>query len=406
MTGMNPTNYHSECQAIMPEPFPKTSGCTGFSLFSREFSFTALDAETHLYSFASQPPIKPPSKKSPIGIFEKCANSIVKEFDTEGKSNGGAGINLDYFGARYYDPEVGNWTSTDLYEQFWNPYGYAANPISMVDPDGNFFFGNDPVTWTTFYSQLGFDLQKQLLPVAFHIGLSFGTEQTGIGFDVSVGGSSLSPMAYRKNYGATYWYSYYDNSYSGWETRNGGEYSTVLLGPVTFSGTKISSGDISQYAHRLSVGLPGVNAVVENDGIGAMLLGDINYGNAMAKLPGLQTGESDAWRSAAVSINLAGLSCGTNLFTGNPSDGSPPDDRERRADGKEYYNGGTADQYRAGVFWVGFGAIRVGVNSEGIRNYWQNEKVHDPAGIPRFTVLKRKPELFFYFGSGTGGSQW
>jgi RHS repeat-associated protein len=62
-----------------------------------------------------------------------------KEFDKEGNENGGTGINLFYFGARYYDPEIGMWTSADKAGQFWNPYGYANNPIIMVDEDGNLF---------------------------------------------------------------------------------------------------------------------------------------------------------------------------------------------------------------------------------------------------------------------------
>jgi RHS repeat-associated protein len=44
--------------------------------------------------------------------------------------------NLFYFGARYYDPELGNWTSTDPAEQFFDSYSYAKDPINYVDPDG------------------------------------------------------------------------------------------------------------------------------------------------------------------------------------------------------------------------------------------------------------------------------
>jgi hypothetical protein len=41
-------------------------------------------------------------------------------------------------GARYYDPELGIWLSVDAEDQFANAYGYASNPLIMVDPDGNF----------------------------------------------------------------------------------------------------------------------------------------------------------------------------------------------------------------------------------------------------------------------------
>jgi len=57
-----------------------------------------------------------------------------KEFDREGS---GVGINAYYFGARFYDPELGIWLSTDPQNQFFTPYGYPTNPVIMIDPDGN-----------------------------------------------------------------------------------------------------------------------------------------------------------------------------------------------------------------------------------------------------------------------------
>ena len=61
-----------------------------------------------------------------------------KEFDTEGGSgNGVDGINLDYFGARYLDPEVGVWLSVDPADQFWNGYSYCGgDPVNLIDPFG------------------------------------------------------------------------------------------------------------------------------------------------------------------------------------------------------------------------------------------------------------------------------
>jgi len=62
-----------------------------------------------------------------------------KEFDEEGQDsvNGVSGIQCYYFGARYFDPEVGVWGSCDPVEQFYNAYLYAScNPISHIDTDG------------------------------------------------------------------------------------------------------------------------------------------------------------------------------------------------------------------------------------------------------------------------------
>jgi RHS repeat-associated protein len=47
-------------------------------------------------------------------------------------------------GARYYDGDLGLWTSVDAARQFWSPYGYVGNgwnPVNGVDEDGNVFEG-------------------------------------------------------------------------------------------------------------------------------------------------------------------------------------------------------------------------------------------------------------------------
>ncbi|MFH1372279.1 MAG: RHS repeat-associated core domain-containing protein [bacterium] len=46
-----------------------------------------------------------------------------------------------YFGARYFDPRIGTFTSIDKAAQFPSGYNYGwNNPIIGVDPDGNFFW--------------------------------------------------------------------------------------------------------------------------------------------------------------------------------------------------------------------------------------------------------------------------
>ena len=54
-----------------------------------------------------------------------------KELDEDG------GMNLFYFGARYYNPVVGVCNSIDPLEEFWNSYNYGPNnPLRGIDPDG------------------------------------------------------------------------------------------------------------------------------------------------------------------------------------------------------------------------------------------------------------------------------
>ena len=63
-----------------------------------------------------------------------------KEFDYDGADAFGEnGMNLYYFGKRYYDPEICRWISTDPSAQFFDFYAYTGNgynPLISIDPDG------------------------------------------------------------------------------------------------------------------------------------------------------------------------------------------------------------------------------------------------------------------------------
>jgi RHS repeat-associated protein len=62
-----------------------------------------------------------------------------KEFDREGKdsANGIPGLNAYYFGARFLDPDIGIFISTDPTDEMWNSYSYTGgNPIIFIDPNG------------------------------------------------------------------------------------------------------------------------------------------------------------------------------------------------------------------------------------------------------------------------------
>ena len=68
-----------------------------------------------------------------------AANEYRGKDKFTGKELDADGMGLYYFGARYYDADVGIWTSCDLAGQFWNPYGYHSNPVRFIDPDGELF---------------------------------------------------------------------------------------------------------------------------------------------------------------------------------------------------------------------------------------------------------------------------
>jgi len=68
-----------------------------------------------------------------------------KELDKEGLSTaswttdlGVRGLQLNYFGKRYFDPEIARWTSVDPVPQFWDMYNYCGDsPLNRTDPDGS-----------------------------------------------------------------------------------------------------------------------------------------------------------------------------------------------------------------------------------------------------------------------------
>ena len=79
---------------------------------------------------------------------------------------------MNYFGARFYDPVLGIWLSSDPARQFSNPYNeMGGDPINGVDPDGEFvvtalvvgavagaYFGG--VATTGSFAWKGFDITE------------------------------------------------------------------------------------------------------------------------------------------------------------------------------------------------------------------------------------------------------
>jgi len=86
-----------------------------------------------------------------------------------------SGMCLNHFEARYFDSEIGLWTSGDKAGQFFSPYEYCFNnPVNVIDPDGN---------WSIGFSWGGTD------GVSVNVGLgNYNTVQTSF----NIGSSSIS----------------------------------------------------------------------------------------------------------------------------------------------------------------------------------------------------------------------
>jgi RHS repeat-associated protein len=71
--------------------------------------------------------------------------------------DGELGLNLYYYGARYYMPNLGRWISVDpLAGKYpgWSPYAYALdNPLRFIDPDGNYVSPVDNPIYRSAYTR-------------------------------------------------------------------------------------------------------------------------------------------------------------------------------------------------------------------------------------------------------------
>ena len=100
--------------------------------------FPVQDAQGNVRGYADKDGLVSAYGYYPFGTIRELAESASagkkrwqsKEYDGEhGKY---------YFGARFFDPYFGLWTSPDPAGQFANPYTYGGDPLNYVDPDGEF----------------------------------------------------------------------------------------------------------------------------------------------------------------------------------------------------------------------------------------------------------------------------
>lgn len=321
------------------------------------------------------------------------------------------GTGLINMNGRLYDPLTSSMLSPDNniqmpdFTQNFNRYAYCLNnPLTYTDPDGNTALEAALLFYLVYCTDFGYEFQKYTQALAIHINLHLSSQQIGIGVDFSFGIPKKYGVSYRTHCGATYYWRFYDSSYSGFEFRLGGEW--CLLSGIGFSGTSFYQGKAKQTTNSIILGTYWCSFTYENDYM-------FNIGKYIPCVPEADNG--DRYRSAAARFRLAVVSVGVNLFTGDP--GVDHNDRRTFNDpdvnGRETYtisaNGDDPDQYRAGVFYVGLGPFKVGANSEQIRNLFQNRFAHDflcKKDSPYFKVLDRPSQAYFYFGTETGSTLW
>lgn len=321
------------------------------------------------------------------------------------------GMGLINMNGRLYDPVTSIMLSPDNniqspdFTQNFNRYAYCMNnPLIYTDPDGNSFIEAALIFYLVYCTDFGYEFQKYNQALALHIDLHLSSQQLGLGVDVSFGIPKKYGISYRTHLGATYYWRFYDNSYSGFEFRLGGEWCAASC--IGFSGTSFYQGQRKQTTNSAILGTYWCDFKYENDYM-------FHIGEYIPLVPAADNG--DRYRSAAARFRLTVLSVGINIFTGDP--GVDHDDRRTFQDpdvgGRETYtisaNGDNPDEYRAGLLYVGLGPFKIGANSEQIRNLLQNRFAHDflcKKDSPYFKVLDRPGKAYFYFGTDTGNTLW
>ena len=321
------------------------------------------------------------------------------------------GVNLINMNGRLYDPLTSSMLSPDNNIQMpdcpqnLNRYAYCLNnPLAYTDPDGNTFLESAVVFYLLYCTDLGYEVQKYMSPLAFHLDLHLSTQQLGLGCDVSFGIPKKWAVSYRTHWGVTYYCHFFDNSYTGFEFRIGAEW--CLGSCIGYSGSTFYQGKRQQTTNALILGNYFCNFTYENDYM-------FNIGKYIPFVPSADNG--DRYRSAAARFRCLFFSVGVNVFTGDP--GVDHDTRRVFNDpgqnGRETYtisaNGDDPDAYRAGYWYAGIGPFKIGWNSEGVRNFIQNRFAHDwlcRKDSPYFKVLDRPGSLYFYFGTETGNTLW
>jgi hypothetical protein len=294
-------------------------------------------------------------------------------------------------------------------------------PVEGVDPDGRFaWLAAAALLFTT---DVGYDIHKFVSPIAAKLDIKLGTHQIGLGLDVSVGVPQAAPISYRLEGGATYFASRYGGYGPGWQTRWGGEWSSVtpVAGYARYGGTRYRDfgrgGNllVEQTVNRATVGLPIWQIQFENDTDGSWGGFARRFQN-LPGLPGLQNQPgfnfSDRYRTAAGRLRILGTELGFRLHTGEPRRiGQVDTDGDGTLDARAF-TGGSIDEPRRsnGIISLGFGPLNIGWDSEGIRHGLQNRLAHDGFGTlfnnnrprgnrwPWIVRTDRRPRPFFQFG--------
>ena len=135
--------------------FMKDRGATGYTLERLDLAaggyrigadgsamFPLTDAQGNIRGYADRTSLRSKYAYYPFGsvVTMDAEESSADNRRWQSKEYEGE-YGKYYFGARYYDPSLGLWTSPDPAGQFQNPYTYGGDPVNFVDPTGMWSVG-------------------------------------------------------------------------------------------------------------------------------------------------------------------------------------------------------------------------------------------------------------------------
>lgn len=212
---------------------------------------------------------------------------------------------------------------------------------------------------------------------------------------------------------------------------------TAGVGAGGFNFASISGG-VSFLSHQTGTGKPGVEGRlslgvgVTKDDVGAMVGFNAYYNSTKtSQVTGFVKGSfgakdkyliyendllfpgnknqvlvdrGDRWKTTGLKLKLGKFTAGFNLFTGDP--GGAENRSTTNINGQSFYNGANADDYRAGIAYIGWAGHRIGINSDRTIRAGIQNTVHRITGDHFFRTLSTPHRPYYFYGHSSNYSTW
>jgi len=377
---------------------------------------------------------------SPFGEVMRSTIITDSRYTYTGQESDGESGLMNYH-ARLYDPAVGRFGATDPAGQFNSPYAYVGNnPVSFTDPTGEIaflavvgIFAGINLTadfirgdLNSFGDVLGSTLEGGLQGALATLGPAGGSAQAAFASAISSQLPAPTVTVGNTTIGVSPTFAYGTNGLSlgAGITGSVNVGSGVTIG-AGFGGSITTEGPAGQSLFGFDVGTEtrtfgfagyqgdrfGISysnttyrGLEPNQRVGSL---GLRYGSLSLRHDNDVSwlgGDGDRFRTAGLEFGVGQFVAGFQLYTGDPG----PNYQSEKYEGGRAYSAPSADRYRQGLFYFGFGTrggvYRIGADSEPARAFVQNTwhsflSAIFPYTIPHFRPLARPVSRYAYYGS-------